>query len=82
MPSSNDMHVHIHQGGGLIVPYSKWSWPGPVDHAPLQEVCHGVVGHVYGGVRQRLHQVLLIPGDLGAEAVGTRAGVFMEPVQG
>ena len=34
----------------IVIPYSERTQLRPVDHTPLQEVCHGVVGHIYGGI--------------------------------
>eukprot|EP00983_Pelagomonas_calceolata_P039766 1137333-Pelagomonas_calceolata.AAC.6 len=45
----------------------------------LQEVSHAVVGHVDGGIGQRLNEELLIPGHTGAQAKGTGACPPFQP---
>lgn len=39
----------------------------------LQHVGNSIVAHVDGGVRQRFHEPVLIPRQLGAKAVRPRA---------
>mmetsp|Transcript_1029 Transcript_1029/g.3689 ORF Transcript_1029/g.3689 Transcript_1029/m.3689 type:complete len:473 (+) Transcript_1029:738-2156(+) len=46
----------------------------------LEEVRDRVVGHVDRRVAQRLDQPLLVAGQLRAQAVGTRAGPLVQPV--
>jgi hypothetical protein len=50
--------------------------------ADLQEVGHRVVGHVDGRVRERLYEVLRVPGQPRAQAKGARAGPLVEPACG
>mmetsp|Transcript_18986 Transcript_18986/g.64402 ORF Transcript_18986/g.64402 Transcript_18986/m.64402 type:complete len:699 (-) Transcript_18986:775-2871(-) len=47
----------------------------------LEEVRDGVVGHVDGGVRERLDDPLVVPRQLRAEAEHARAGPLPEPAQ-
>mmetsp|Transcript_19928 Transcript_19928/g.48505 ORF Transcript_19928/g.48505 Transcript_19928/m.48505 type:complete len:856 (+) Transcript_19928:906-3473(+) len=48
----------------------------------LDQVGHGVVGHVDSGVGQGLDQPALIPGQLGPQAEGAAAGPLSHPVDG
>jgi hypothetical protein len=47
----------------------------------MEEVGDGVIGHVDGGVREGLNQPSLVPWQTGTEAIGTAAGVLVEPIQ-
>ena len=51
-------------GGGVVA----------VHVAALQQVRHSVVGHVYGGVRQGLYQVLRVPRQPGQGRKRTLSG--------
>mmetsp|Transcript_6261 Transcript_6261/g.10189 ORF Transcript_6261/g.10189 Transcript_6261/m.10189 type:complete len:687 (-) Transcript_6261:112-2172(-) len=51
-----------------------------VDAVSMEQAGNGVVGHVDGGVGQRLDDVLSVPGEGSAETLGSGAAPLLEPV--
>lgn len=48
------------------IPDSKWGGSLSVENPSLEKMCHGVVGHIDGGVRQGLNEPLFIPWQPGS----------------
>jgi hypothetical protein len=74
-------HVVPHFGSHLFGFYAESVGPVGAERTALEEMRHGVVGVVDGGVGEGLDEPLLVPREFGAEAVRPGAGVFVQPVQ-
>ncbi len=47
----------------------------------MEEVSDRLIGHVDSGIGEGLNEPGLVPGEAGAQAVGARTGVLVEPVK-
>ena len=44
-------------------------------------MCHGVEGHIDGGIRQRFDKINRVPGKESAKAVGTGTRPLIQPIE-